>query len=202
MPRHRRVEGPAAVGRFKRRLLSCFIAFNLCTALYMNRPNAVVEAEEGWFRSLSPGLAYELRYSRWALQYYAFLIGLNNKWQMFGDLSRYYWWYSIKARYGEGEAQVLPLPLQSKRGFWDRALFDFKETKLLHTLYARPQAREAYAYYLARQYPERDGVPISAVVIELSWRQILPREEAARRGTHLDSVITTQVLQKVEYQDR
>ncbi len=202
MQKDRRVEGPATAGRFKRRLLSCFILFNLCTVLYMNRPTAVVEAEERFLASLSQGTAYELRYSRWALQYYAFIVGLNNKWQMFGDLSRYYWWYTIKAQYGEGEALILPLPLQSERGFWDRALFDFKETKFHHTLYNRPEAREAYAHYLARQFPEQDGTPISALIVELSWQQILPREEAARRGTHLDSTVTTQVLQTVDLRGR
>lgn len=94
---------------------------------------------------------------------------------------------------------MLPLPLQSDRSFWERALFDFKETKFHHTLYTRPTAREAYAHYLARQYPEYEGVPISSITIDLSWQQILPREEAARRGTHLDSTITTQVLQTVDF---
>jgi hypothetical protein len=183
-------------------LLSCFILLNLGAVLYMNRPAAVVEAEERFLQARDPGLAYELRYDRWLLQYYAFITGLNNQWQMFGDLSRYSWWYTIKAKYGEGEPQVLPLPLQSERGFWDRALFDFKETKFHHTLYTRPQAREAYAHYLARQYPEQGGVPISAIIIELSWQQILPRAEAARRGTHLDSTITTQVLQTVDFGGR
>lgn len=199
MQKHRRMERSATVGRFKRRLLSCFIVLNLGTVLFMNRPTAVVEAEERFLQGLGPGLAYELRYSRWALQYYAFIVGLNNKWQMFGDLSRYYWWYTIKARYGESEPRVLPLPLQSERDFWEKVLFDFKETKFHHTLYARPEAREAYAHYLARQYPAHEGTPVSSIIIELSWQQILPREEAARRGTHLDSTITTQVLQTVDF---
>lgn len=200
--KNRRMGGGAAEGRFKRRFLSCFIVLNICTVLFMNRPAVMVEAEERFLQALDPGIAYELRYSRWVLQYYAFITGLNNKWQMFGDLSRYYWWYTIKARYGEGEPRVLPLPLQSERGFWEMALFDFKETKFHHTLYTRPQAREAYAHYLARQYPEHEGTPISSIIIELSWRQILPREEAAQRGTHLDTTITTQVLQTVDFQGR
>ncbi len=199
MQKHRGIDGLAREGRFKRRLLSCFILLNIGTVLFMNRPAAVVEAEEGFFHTLDPGIAYELRYSRWALQYYAFIVGLNNQWQMFGDLSRYYWWYTIKAKYGDGEPRVLPLALQSDRSFWERALFDFKETKFHHTLYTRPAAREAYAHYLARQYPEYEGVPISSIIIDLSWQQILPREEAARRGTHLDSTITTQVLQTVDF---
>ena len=90
MQKHRGIEGLAREGRFKRRLLSCFILLNIGTVLFINRPAAVVEVEEGFFQTLDPGIAYELRYSRWALQYYAFIVGLNNQWQMFGDLSRYY----------------------------------------------------------------------------------------------------------------
>lgn len=165
----------------------------------MNRPTPLIQAEEKLIETLDPYLAYLLRYGKWLIQYYAFCTGLNNQWQMFGKQTRFNWWYLIKAKYGDGEPQILPLPSQSKRTFWQAWFLDFKETKFHLNLYPRPAAREAYAYYLARQYPVHEGVPISSIIFELNWQMILPREEASKTGVHLDSTITTQVIQTVDF---
>ena len=76
-------------------------------------------------------------------------------------------------------------------------LFDFKETKFHLNLYPRPEEREAYARYLARQYPSMGGVPISSIIYELQWQMILPREEASRTGRYLDPRVSSQVLQTI-----
>lgn len=185
--------------RLKKGIISCFIVLNLGSVLFMNRPTPVVQAEEALIETLDPELAYGVRYGRWLTQYYAFCTGLNNQWQMFGKQTRFNWWYVIKAQYGDGEPQVLPLPLQSKRTFWQAWFFDFKETKLQLNFYPRPAAREAYAHYLARQYPEHEGVPISSIIFELQWQAILSREEVSKTGVYLDSTIVTQVIQTVDF---
>lgn len=185
--------------RTKKIGLSCFVVLNLFTVLFMNRPALVVQGEDKVIETLDEGLAHKVRYARWLVQRYAFCTGLNNQWRMFGDPSRYNMWYIIKATYGHGDALVLQLPLQSERTFWQSALFDFKETKFHHTLFTRPAAREAYAHYLARQFPVREGVPISSIMFELNWQQILPREEAGKTGGNLDPQITAQVVQTVTF---
>jgi len=183
----------------KKGIISCFVVLNFGAVLFMNRPTAITQGEEKVLETLDPDRAYLLRYGRWMLQYYAFITGLNNQWQMFGHQSRYNWWYVIKAKYGDGEPRVLPLPLQSERTFLQSVFVDFKETKFHLNLYPRPWAREAYAYYLARQYPVHEGVPISSIIFELHWQAILPREEASMTGVHLDPNITTQVIQTVDF---
>ena len=187
------------VERLKKVGLSCFVVLNLLTVLFMNRPAPVMQGEDKVIETLDEGLAYKVRYARWLVERYAFCTGLNNQWRMFGDPSRYYMWYIIKGKYGDGDPLPLPLPLQSERTFWQSALFDFKETKFHHTLYTRPAAREAYAHYLARQFPVRDGVPISSIIFELNWQEILPREEASKAGNNLDPHITAQVVQTVTF---
>jgi len=176
-------------GRFKKRIVSIFVVFSLFTVLYMNRPGVF---------ALSPDAPYPVLLGDWFVQEYAFLAGLNNQWQMFGRQSRFNWWYVIKARYADGTDQVLPLPLQSDRSFLQSALFDFKEIKLQLNLYPRPEAREAYAYYLARQYPSRNGQPIVWIIYELQWQMLMPREEASRTGTHVYPQISSQLLQTVD----
>jgi hypothetical protein len=168
------VEGQT--GRLKKAIISLFVVLSLGTVLYMNRPAAL---------AMSPDAAYPVVLGDWIVQEYAFLAGLNNQWQMFGRQSRFNWWYVIKARYADGTDQVLPLPLQSERGFFQSMLFDFKEVKLQLNLYPRPEAREAYAYYLARQYPLRDGAPISWIIFDLQWQMLLSREDASRYGMYV-----------------
>ncbi len=184
----------------RRLALSCFIILNFFTVLFMNRPVPVIQAGEKVLTSLDAGSAYFFRYSSWLLRRYAHLTGLDNRWQMFGRQSRFNWWYAIKARYGDHDFRVLPLPHQSKRTFLEAEFFDFKETKFHLNLYPRPHAREAYASYLCRQYPAHRGRSISSIVYELHWQMLLPREEASRTGEHLNPDIYQQVVN--EYQCR
>jgi len=177
------------VSRLKKTVVSIFVVASLLTVLYMNRPGVF---------ALSSDAAYPVLLGDWVIQEYAFLAGLNNQWQMFGRQSRFNWWYVIKARYADGTDVVLPLPLQSDRSFWQSTLFDFKEIKLQLNLYPRPEAREAYAYYLARQYPTKDGQPINWIYYELQWQMLMPREEASRTGTHVYPQVSGQVLQTVD----
>jgi len=127
------------------------------------------------------------------LRKYAHYTGLDNRWQMFGLQSRFNWWYVIKARYREGSREeeiVLDLPRQSEqsgvpRTRWQYHFFDFREGKFHLNMYREPYDRAAYARYLARKYPEHDGMPVESVVYELHFQHIKPPEEARRTGSHL-----------------
>lgn len=174
------------MSRSKRRILSCFIALNLFTVLWMNRPVPLIEGGDALLgRYLSPLSAHYVRLVGWYIHRYAHLTGLDNRWQMFGEQSRFNWWYVIKARYEDLEPRVLPLPFQSERSFVQHLFFDFKETKFHLNLYPRPEARKAYARYLCRQYPVYAGRSITSVIFELHWQMLRPREEASRVGWHL-----------------
>ena len=183
----------------KRIVLSCFFVLGLFAVLYSNRPAPLIDAGDRFLDShLSPEGARAARYASWLVQYYAFLTGLNQQWQMFGEQSRCNWWYAIKARYGDHEPLLLPLPNQSDRTPMQSLLTDFKENKLLLNLYTRPWSREAYAHYLCRQYPLQDGTPISSVQYELHWQIIAPREEAGETGMILRPTVHVDMIDDFE----
>ena len=186
--------------RFRRLSISAFVVLSLFCVLLSNRPPRLIDWEEGALDSIDPNIAYEARNARWLVEEYAFFAGLNNRWQMFGRQSRFNWWFTIEATYGNGSPILLPVPGQTERSLWRAALFDFKETKLALNLYGDPQAREAYARYLARQYPERDGQPIRAIAFLLHWQPLRSREEASATGTYLGTLVSTQVMQRVAIQ--
>jgi hypothetical protein len=173
-------------------LVSAFVTLNVATVLYMNSPvwpwQAVRQA-----LGASPGVAASPPTLAGRLdELYAHLTGLNSRWQMFGALPRINWQFVIKAQYADGTTVVLPLPGQSERTFWQRTLFDFKEMKFYTNLYNDRPGRRAYASYLCRRYPSREGVPVKAIIWELHGQPVRPPWRAAATGSHLEptSVIT------------
>lgn len=181
----------------RKTLISAFIILNLSTVIYMNRPILVDTKIKESFSAMA---SWRIEYAGWMIARYAHLVGLDNRWQMFGQQSRFQWWYVIKAKYKNNEERVLPLAMQSERTFWENFLFDFKEAKIYLNLYTRPDFREVYAHYLGRQFPELEGSPVTSVIYELHWRNILSPLEAKRRGFHLEKESHKQLLQEVTIQ--
>lgn len=179
----------------RKTLISAFVILNVSTVLYMNRP-VVVDAKIK--ENFPARLNWGIEYGGWLIARYAHVVGLDNRWQMFGQQSRFQWWYVIKANYENDKERVLPLAMQSERTFWEDFLFDFKEAKLYLNLYTRPDFRETYARYLSRQFATFEGAPVTSIVYELHWRNILNPQEAARRGFHLEERSYKQLLQEVE----
>jgi hypothetical protein len=185
---------------FKKLLLSAFIVLNLGTVLWMNRPKWLVAA---WDRALaaspSPAAAEVLSLGDRFDKNYAHVTGLDPTWQMFGALSRFDWWYIIKARYADGHTVLLPLPLQSDRTPWERTMADFKEVKFHLNMYNDRPTRQAYAIYLARLYGEHNGVPLKDIVWELHYQNLRPMEETRRLGSHLEPASHYLVLDTFTY---
>jgi hypothetical protein len=170
----------------KKVLISAFVVLNLGTVLWMNRPRGLVNT---WDRALAAGpapAAAVLRQADNLDQNYAHVVGLDPQWKMFGHLSRFDWWFVIKARYADGQTVLLPLPLQSDRTAWQRIMTDFKEAKFHLNLYADRPTRKAYSIYLARAFPTHDGSPVKEIVWELHSQTIRPPNEARRLGSHLE----------------
>jgi hypothetical protein len=185
---------------FKKLLLSAFVVLNLGTVLWMNRPGSLVRA---WDRALaaspSPAAAGLLRQADYVDRNYAHVAGLDPTWQMFGGLSRFDWWFVIKARYAGGKEVVLPLPLQSDRTPWERTMADFKEVKYHLNMYGDRPTRKAYSIYLARLYPEHDGAPVRQIVWELHYQNFRPMDETRRLGSHLEPASHYVVLDTFTY---
>jgi len=186
---------------WKQSVLSVFVVLNLFTVLYMNAPPALRRAAaETVDAHLAPADAHKAHYGAYMLRWYAYLVGADAQWQMFGWQPRFHWWYVIKGRYENGDEVVLPLPMQARRSAAQRFFWDFRDTKIYLNLYRRADWRQAFAYYLCRRFPEhpeQNGSRIRSVVYELHWRNVLPPEEARETGTHLAPESYSQIFQVV-----
>lgn len=184
--------------RWRIALLSAFIVLNLSTVAFMNLPDILCKQMDKAFEAVLPSKpVYHLRYASWRWQQYAYITGLDNKWQMFGYQSRFNWWYDIRAIYSDGHVTkqlLLPLPNQSARSLGQQFLFDFKERKFELNIYLNEPARESYSHYLARQYPTFESLPIQSVRWHLGYQNILPPKEAVAKGQLHDPRCYVQLL--------
>ncbi len=183
----------------RRTLISLFCVLNVTAVLVANQPDTFRDAKSTWLASnLSAHNAFRARYGEWLVMRYAHLAGLDNKWKMFSTLHRFDWWYVIKARFADGREEVLPLPRQSERSWWQRAFVDFKEAKFHLNIYLREDYKRAYGRYLCRETEDRTGEAPVFIIYELDHRMLKERPEAVRLGTHQDDVVGKQVYQVVD----
>ncbi len=183
------------ISKTRKIIISLFIILNIGTVVFMNRPNSFIDAVNSVINSFdSPAIKYKTGLYSWYIKTYAHIVGLDNRWQMFGKQSRFNWWYLIKAKYTNSEIITLPLPRQSPRTWFQSFLIDFKEGKFHLNMYTRSADRENYSRYLCRQYPNLNGVPIDSIIFELHYQYILPPEEAAKQGRYLDPNVYSSVL--------
>ena len=192
------VESTSRWLRWKQRLLSATTVIILSVIIYCNLPESF---HKNVFRiadsRLSPEGAYRVRYAEWLLRYAAHMSGFDSKWQMYGLQSRFNWRYIITAEYGDAEnivQQTLPLPRQSDRTTFQRKVVDFKEAKFLLNIYNDRLARETYARYLARQYPEYQGLPVRSVSYTLVVQYILPPIVAVQQQQLLERDVQSDVI--------
>lgn len=181
-----------------RRCLSCATVAILSMILWCNMPDEVPEALYHLAdNQLSPENAMNVRYSEWLFRYAAHIGGFDNKWQMYGGQSRFNWRYTITAHYTDGSSAsdlVLPLPRQSDRTWFQAMFVDYKEAKFLLNIYSDPLARETYARYLAREFPEYNGLPIGWISYTLSVQYILPPLVAVEQQRLLEPDVQSEVI--------
>jgi hypothetical protein len=161
--------------RWQRRLLTLATGLILTMIGWSNLPNDVPQKV------------------RWG----AHLSGLDNKWQMYGLQSRFTWRYEIIATYSDGAQQIewlLPLPRQSQRTLWQRLVVDFKEAKFDLNIYNDSLARETYAHYLARQFPEHQGCTLQRIRYDLKYQYILPPAVAVKEQQLLEDWVETNTI--------
>lgn len=197
-PRPQATSALTSVPKWRRWLLNLSTCLILTMIGWCNLPD---EVPRNLFASIeqqgSTQLAYRLRWGEWALRWAAHLSGLDNKWQMYGLQSRFVWRYEIIATYGRGEQQVdwlLPLPRQSERTLWQRLVVDFKEAKFDLNIYCDPLARETYAHYLARQFPEHHGQRLERIRYDLKYQYILPPLVAVQEQQLLEDAVQTDTI--------
>jgi hypothetical protein len=173
------------LSRWRRCLLSLFILLNISTVLYMNLPREwSAEKYQQWTATWDPMTKYRLSLINWRIAQYAFLVGLNNQWQMFSTHGDVNWWYDIRAVYSNGRMSrtvLLPLPTQSERTWSEKNLFDLKEIKFTRNIHNNEFARKAYMLYLAKQYPKHEGLPLTEIHWKLVYQTILPPDEAVKQ---------------------
>ena len=182
----------------KKALISVFVTLNLTIICGMNLPDAW--SQFGYFLAENfsgPTTKYRFQVTMYHVFRYANMVGLDNRWHMFGHQSRFNWHYIITGIYSDGKTTkevALPDPRQMPRNFWQHNFTDFKEGKFHLILYGSEQGRLAYAYYLARTNPSADGLPIKQVDYKLVTQNIREPWEAHELGFHLDPDIQTRQL--------
>jgi hypothetical protein len=188
--------------RWQRRALNVLAAAIFATIGWCNLPDRIPQqALESLTSQCSPELAYRIRWGEWLWKWAAHIAGLDNKWQMYGLQSRFNWRYEIIATYGSGPQQterLLPLPRQSSRTLWQRWIVDFKEAKFHLNIYNDPLARETYAHYLARQFPEFEGQRLQRIRYDLKYQYILPPLVAVKEQQLLENWIQTDTVSNFE----
>ena len=174
----------------KKIIISIFVTMNIVAVLYSNKPGFISTISNkfvnGCFSKVAAtNIHYMSNFIENKIRWYAYLVGLNNHWIMFSFQPRYNWWYRIKAKYENSEIVLLPLPRQSKRTFWQKIFFDFKEAKLEHNLYGNKKRRDNYANYLCRTFKIYKNSKIDSIIWELHSKSILPPKEACIKGMYM-----------------
>ncbi len=183
---------------WKQRFLSVATLVILSMIVWSNLPPSVQTCVlQTADQNLSPNGAYRIRFAEWIFRYAAHFGGFDSKWQMYGGQGRFNWRYIISAEYGSNDdsvEQILPLPRQSERSFIQRKFVDFKEAKFLLNIYNDRLARETYARYLARQFPEYQGRPVRTIRYTLAVQYILPPIVAVQEQRLLESKTQSEVI--------
>lgn len=171
---------------WKKVLMSAFAILNLLCVLLSNEPDWSSRWRENTATRIQPQPLYRMRQTEWLVRTYSYLVGLDNYWTLFSYMPRFNHWYSIKAHYADGTDRLLPLPMQSKRTFWEHYFFDFRTAKFYLNIYRSEDGRRRYARELCRLYPEFNGSPVQSINIDLYHQNILDRKEALRQGRTME----------------
>lgn len=177
---------------------SAFICIHLGIALFMNAPERLHKTiDNNTLNGLTVPEQLLVNAIVYRIRYYAFVVGIDNRWQMFGRQSRFNWKFRIFGLYSDGHRVVehlMPDPRQMERNVVQNRLWDFKEGKYHLNLYSSENERMGYAFFLARQAPVYDGLPIRSVAYERQWINILPPEVAQQSGYHLENRVNKEVI--------
>lgn len=179
---------------FRDLLISCFVVLNVVTVLHANYPAWATKFSTA-VRSMLPSsqAQYRYDYAGWLLLRYAHVVGLDNRWQMFGRQPRFDWWYEITGTAGYGQETLFKLPNQGKRTLAEHFFFDFREAKYHLNLYSAPDLRLRYAHYLCREEKLDDGSKPRAVIFRVKFKNLHSRQDAYRLNQHLyPNVVTGQ----------
>lgn len=186
------------ISTFKKILISLFAIANISTLAFINLGEEFkTYFNRNYSESLSAQTTYHLQQTEWYVRRYAHIVGLDNKWQMFGHLSRFNWWYVIKGRYGQENnltEVLLPLPSQSPRSFFERNFIDFKEAKFELNIYRDLEAKKTYSRYLCRSFAQNNGKSIDSITWDLEYQMILDPAEVGSSNIYLHPTIGSKHL--------
>ncbi len=172
-----------APSRLVKWILSAFIVLNIVTLLAMNRPDAMATwLSQKTQSDCSPTTAKLLNDIPDGLYWFAHKAGLNVKWQMYSYLQRYDFTILAVGIDANGNAVLLPEPLQSERSLFDRFVTDFRETKYQLNIYQYPTEQAYYLSYLRRHYPTLHGMPTRSVRLDLQYRMFVDSSTDALRS--------------------
>ncbi len=115
--------------------------------------------------------------------------GLLTYWRMFTPTVKFRWKVRYYAIYRDGSYELLPLPSQSARRWWERAYIDFREVKTQVNILEHDEGLHTYATHLCQSYGAVQ--PIRTILVQYTFQPMLSPEEADKQGRHLSEQITS-----------
>ena len=130
------------------------------------------------------------RFGFWTFSYLPWLVGLNNRWQMFAGVDRGNWYLTVSAIGDDGTSWLLPLPHQERRSVWEQILVDYREDKFQAHVSHDFHAQNLWAQYLCRSYATAD-TPIGRIRILHEWHPMYRPQDAVSSGRFFEPVRQT-----------
>lgn len=163
-----------------RYLVILFVILNFLTTVSSNLFPVVQEkfrGERGWKRSV--------RILTYDLEWYAFLVGLDQKYYMFSTLHRGDYHHIFKAKFADGTTETLPLERQSDRTFLQKHFFDHAAGKFHLNLVGATWGKKSYSQFLCREFAGVYPKKLQAIEVEFYTQTYRSRREAWELGGHL-----------------
>lgn len=169
------------MGRTRKALISAFIVVSVLTQVFQNLSVGYVPypAERGPLYAAVGAIDQ----GRWLLETFGFYTGTNGYWRMFSPVHRYDWSWRVIATDPDGRDRDLSSPSYTGHTGPEAFFVDFRETKMLLNLWTRPPMQSAYIDHRCREEQRAGRAPVF-VRLEMSWRAIVPPDEAAARSDH------------------
>lgn len=170
----------------KKIIISIFILINLTAVFFSNRPAHFIEKANAYIKEeFLPIDQYRLNYAAWCIKRYAYFVGLNHFWSMFGRQLKYNWNLAFKGIYDDGEEVFLETPSQSTRTFIESRFVDIKEQKMLaNLLRGGDEYINRYSRYLCRHFDNVEGKKLNEIKVESHYRYFYTPQEAEIHGSY------------------
>jgi len=188
-------------GKLKRSGINIFIIFCLYAMLSTNAnwhlPSIPTHIKP--FQSHQEKLHqwnYFIELTDYYLSFVIWATGLNNYWRHFSVMQRSNWKLKFIAVYNDETKELIEIPSQQQRNFWERNFVDFRKDKHFENLYNSERGQISYAHYLCREFQNKEH-PIVKIQIDVHDKKFLSPQQAKEKKSFLSPITEITTLRTV-----